>query len=409
MKIAVRQAITLALGDTRTLNFPLAQKGTLIGYVTDATTGQPVLGVSLAIKDTVTGIGIATLPTPLATVGVTTGPDGSPINYLAGLPPGTYTVTATKGNYAILVSAPVTVGNGPFVRLDLKLISTIGTLGGLVTDSSSTNPIAGAAVTVQDSSGTVVATFSTEGVISTPPPPGGDSNPLNYSGQLSNGTYTVIVSKGSRKSVAKTVTVVGGKFNRLDFTGALGGLPALHTFAAGLNFLSAPYDYSSVSFDTLFGNLNTAPAGTTPNGNRSHVAVWNPLTSAYAVDPSFPADSLRLGTGYWIFLKNPVSFTAQGGTPTTPTVSVSLHPFWNQIGVPNVNGIKVSALLFDNGHGGTITFADAVSSRYNVVSPTLYRFDGSSYQVVTAADTLLPYQAYWIKANVDATLLMPTQ
>lgn len=77
--------------------------------------------------------------------------------------------------------------------------------------------------------------------------------------------------------------------------------------------------------------------------------------------------------------------------------------------MPNVNGIKVSALLFDNGHGGTITFADAVSSRYNVVSPTLYRFDGSSYQVVTAADTLLPYQAYWIKANVDATLLMPTQ
>ena len=403
------QAITLALGDTRTLNFPLAQKGTLIGYVTDATTGQPLLGVSLAIKDAVTGIGVATLPTPLTTVAVTTGPDGSPTNYLAGLPPGTYTVTATKGNYAILVSAPVTVGNGPFVRLDLKLVSTIGTLGGLVTDSSSTNPIAGAAVTVQDGTGTVVATFSTVGVISTPPSPGGDSNPLNYSGQLSNGTYTVIVSKGSRKSVAKTVTVVGGKFNRLDFTGAQGGLPALHTFAAGLNFLSAPYDYSSVSFDTLFGNLNTAPAGTTPNGNRSHVAVWNPVTSAYAVDPSFPADSFRLGSGYWIFLKNPVSFTTQGGTPTTPTVSVSLHPFWNQIGVPNVNGIKVSALQFDNGHGGTITFADAVSSRYNVVSPTLYRFDGSGYQVVTAADTLLPYQAYWIKANVDATLLMPTQ
>ncbi len=403
------QAITLALGDTRTLNFPLAQKGTLIGYVTDATTGQPLLGVSLTIKDAVTGIGVATLPSPLSTIAVTTGADGSPINYIASLPPGTYTLTATKGNYAILVSAPVTIGNGPFVRLDLKLVSTIGTLGGLVTDSSSTNPIAGAAVTVKDSSDTVVATFSTVGAISTPPSPGGDSNPLNYSGQLANGTYTVIVSKGSRKSVAKTVTVVGGKFNRLDFTGALGGLPALHTFAAGLNFLSAPYDYSSMSFDTLFGNLNTAPAGTTPNGNRSHVAVWNPVTSAYAVDPSFPADSFRLGSGYWIFLKNPISFTTQGGTPTTPTVSVSLHPFWNQIGVPNVNGIKVSALQFDNGHGGTITFADAMSSRYNVVSPTLYRFDGSGYQAVTAADTLLPYQAYWIKVNVDATLLMPTQ
>ncbi len=403
------QTITLALGDTRVLNFPLAPKGTLIGYVTDATTGQPILGVTLTLKDSVSGATVATLPSPLTTVAVSTGPDGSPINYSADLPPGTYIVTATKGNYATLVSAPVTVTNGPFVRLDLKLVSTIGTLGGLVTDASSTNPIAGAAVTITDSAGTVVATFSTAGVVSTPPPPSGDSNPLNYSGQLSNGTYSVTVSKGPRKSAAKSVTIVGGKFNRLDFTGALGGLPALHTFAAGLNFLSAPYDYSSVPFDTLFGNLNTAPAGTTPNGNRSHVAVWNPVTAAYAVDPSFPADSFRLGGGYWIFLKNPVSFTTQGGAPPSPTLTVSLHPFWNQIGVPNVNGIKVSALLFDNGRGGTITFADAMSSRYNVVSPTLYRFDGSGYQPVTAADTLLPYQAYWIKANVDATLVMPTQ
>jgi len=405
------QTITLTLGDTLTLNFPLAQKATLIGYVTDATTGLPVLGVTLTVKDAGTGIAVATVPTPLTTVAVTTGPDGSPINYLGNLPPGTYVVTATKGSYATLTSAPVTVTNGPFVRLDLKLVSGIGTLGGLVTDSTGTNPVAGATVTVADSSGTVAATFTTAGSTSAPPPPNGDSSPLNYSGQLAQGTYTVTVSKGSRKTAAKTVTVVGGQFNRLDFTGSAGGLPPLHTFAAGLNFLSAPYDYSAIPFDTLFGNLNTSPAGTTPNGNRSHVAVWDPTANsgagAYAVDPTFPADAFRLGIGYWVFLKNPVSLTAQGATPTTATVPVALHPYWNQIGVPNPNGVKVSALLFDNGHGGTITFAQALSPQYNVVSPTLYRFDGVGYQPVTSGDTLQPYQAYWIKVNVAATLEIP--
>ena len=407
------QTITLALGDTLTLNFPLTQKGTLIGYVTDATTGLPVLGATLTVKDAVTGIAVTTVPSPLVTGAVTTGPDSSPINYLGNLPPGTYLVTATKSNYATQTSAAITITNGPFVRLDLKLVSGVGTLGGLVTDSTDTNPVAGATVTVTDSGGNVVAAFTTAGSTSTPPAPNGDSAPLNYSGQLAQGTYTVTVSKGSRKSASKTVKVVGGQFNRLDFTGSAGGLPPLHTFAAGLNFLSAPYDYSSVPFDTLFGVLNTAPAGTAPNGNRSHVAVWDPTAGsgagAYAVDPTYPADAFRLGVGYWIFLKNPVSFTAQGATPTTATVPVILHPFWNQIGVPNAKGVAVSSLLFDNGNGGTISFADAVGSKYNIVSPTLYSFDGVGYQPVTAGDTLQPYQAYWIKVNVDATLEIPTQ
>ena len=403
------QTITLVLGDVRKLNIPLSQKATLIGYVTDATTGLPVLGVTLTVKDAVTGVAVATLPNPLVTVAVTTGPDGSPIDYQGSVPPGTYIVTASKSSYTTLVSAPVTVTNGPFVRLDLKLVSTIGSLGGLVTDSTGTNPVAGATVTVADGSGTVVATFTTAGSASSPPAPTGDSKPLNYSGQIAKGTYTVTVSKSSRKTATKTVTVIGGQFNRLDFTGSGGGLPPLHTYNGGLNFLSAPYDYSSVPFDTLFGNLNTSPAGTPPNGNRSHVAVWNPVTAAYSLDPNFPADSFRLGGGYWIFLKNPISFTAQGVTPAATTVSVTLHPFWNQIGVPNPNGIAVSALRFGNGNGGTITFADAISSRYNIVSPTLYRFDGVGYQPVASGDTLQPYNAYWIKVNVDATLVMPTQ
>ncbi len=64
--------------------------------------------------------------------------------------------------------------------------------------------------------------------------------------------------------------------------------------------------------------------------------------------------------------------------------------------------------MFDNGAGGKITFAQAVGSQYHLVSPTLYRFDGVDYQPVVAGDTLQPWQAYWIKVFVDATLEIPT-
>ncbi len=404
------QTVTLTLGETVTLNFALLEKATLIGYVTDAATGLPVLGATLTVKDATTGIVVATTPTPLTTIAVKAGPDGSPINYSGTLAPGTYTVTVTKSGYATQTSAKITLTNGPFGRLDFKLISAIGTLGGLVTDSTDTTPVAGATVTVANAAGTVVAIFTTAGTASSPPPPNGDGNPLNYSGQITQGTYTVTVTQGSRTSASQTINVIGGQFNRLNFTGTSNGLAPLHTFPGGrLNFLSLPYDYSAVPFDTLFGNLNTSPTGTQPNGNRSHVAVWNPLTSAYALDPNYPADALRPGVGYWVYLKNPVSLTTQGAAVPAPNVAVPLHAYWNQIGVPSVKGVPVSALMFDNGQGGMITFAQAISSTYHVVSPTLYSYDGTGYQPVVAGETLQPYQAYWIKVYADATLEIPSQ
>ena len=338
--------------------------------------------------------------------------DKKPQNYLANLPPGTYIITASKPNYDTASSAPFTVGNAAPVRVDIKLLSSIGTLGGLVTDAAGTAPVGGATITViAPATKTVVATVTTSGTAS-PAPDGGQ---LNYSTQLTKGTYTVTLRKGTQGPVTQTVTIKGGVFNRLDFTGATNGLPALHTFAAGFQFLSAPYDFSTSSFDAVFGALNTAPSGTTPNGNRSHVAVWDPTAAGglgmYALDPNPPADAFRIGYGYWIFLKSSAGLTQPGVTPTTATVPVNLHPSWNQIGVasPNPAGTPVSSLLFDNGAGGTITFAQAVGSQYHLVSPTLYQYTAGAYQPITQSDVLLPYRAYWIKVYADATLEEPTR
>jgi len=407
----VPATVTVELGDTSTgVNVPLSQKATIFGLISDATTGAALPGVTLTVSDAATGAAVVTVPAPLTTTNPATGTDGQPQNYLASLPPGTYVLSASNPNYSTGTSAPFTVGSATPVRVDLKLLSSIGTLGGLVTDATSGTPVGGATVTVTASATkTVVATVTTSSTASAAP----DGGQLNYTVSLTKGTYTVTIQKGSQGPISQTVTIKGGVFNRLDFTGPTNGLPALHTFAAGFQFLSAPFDYSTSTFDAIFGGLNTAPAGTTPNGNRSHVAVWDPTAAGgvgmYMLDPNPPADAFRIGYGYWIYLKNSVALVQAGTVPGAGTVPVSLHPSWNQIGVasPNPAGTPVSSLLFDNGAGGTITFAQAVGSQYHLVSPTLYQYTAGVYQPITQSDVLLPYHAYWIKVFADATLEEP--
>jgi len=413
-------APSITLGDALTgQNIALDEQGTITGLVTDASTGQPLPNVALTITDTTTNAAVAIVNPPTALVttpGTFVGPDTKTSNYTATfiLTPGhSYAVTASKANYnqsAAVPVAPAPLTLGTVGRADIKLTSGIGTLGGLVSDATTNVAVGGATVTVSSvgptGATTVVATFTTNGSVS--PAPDGKNQGLNYSGQVAQGTYTVTLTFGSRAPVSQKVTVIGGQFNRLDFTGA-NGTPPIFTFAAGLQYLSTPYDYSAIGFDALLGIVNTAPTGTPPNGNRTRVAVWDPTVSQYKLDPNAPADTLRLGVGYWVFLKNPVPVTVQGGTPSGAFVPVVLHPSWNQIGVPNPKGVPVSSLMFDNGAGGMITFAQAISTQYHVADPTLYSYDGNAYQPVTQSNVLQPWKAYWIKVFSGATIEIPTR
>ena len=408
---------SLSLGDALTgKNIGLDEQGVITGLVTDGSTGQPVPAVNLTVTDTTKGTAVATIISPLSTTpGTTVGPDGKTSNYVATfvLTPGdTYAVSATKSSFntpPAVTATPAPLTLGQVGRADIRLTSGVGTLGGLVSDATTGLPVGGAIVTVRSIVAgvpSVIATFTTNGSASAAPD--GKTQGLNYSGQVAQGTYTVTLTFGTRTPVVQTATVVGGQFNRLDFTGT-NGTPPLYVYPAGLNFLSAPYDYSALGFDAVFGILNTAPAGTPPNGNRTHVAVWNPLVSQYALDPTAPADTLRLGGGYWVFLKNAVPVTVQGATPTALFAPVALHPSWNQIGVPNPAGVPVSSLMFDDGAGGMISFATAASTQYHVVSPTLYSYDGNAYQPVTQSSVLQPWKAYWIKVYSNATVEIPTR
>ena len=391
------QSVTVTGNSISTVNFVLKPgPGAVSGRVISAATGLPISGAKVYF--------LAGSPAALVTT-ATTDATGT---YTTTVQAGSYTLTATAAGYGESSPVAITVAGGQTVNPpDISLgLAVSGTLGGLVTASSSTLPLAGVTLTIVDA-GTlqpVSPSVVTSGTAAT----AADGGQINYGPvTLPVGTYTVTATKNGVTAGTQTVTISSGSFTRLDFTGVV-GLPAVHTFSAGLNFLSLPYSYAGATFDSLFGTLNTAPSGTTANGTRSHVAVWDPLQNVYALDPNAPADAIRLGVGYWIYLKQPVGINQTGATPAG-TVTVALNPAWNQIGVPSINGVLVSSLTFDMGNGSApLTFAAAASSANHVVSPVLYRFDGSAYQPIAATDTLQPWTAYWIRVYTPTTLRIPT-
>ena len=272
-----------------------------------------------------------------------------------------------------------------------------GTLGGLVTTTGSTSPLGGVTLTIVNTATGIAVTPATTSTTAVTAAPDG-SGSINYGPvSLPAGGYTVTATSGGISTAPQSVTVPANGFARLDFTGT-SGLPTLHTFPSGIQLVSTPYDYSNLGFDGLFGTLGVS---------RSNVAVWNPLTGAYALDPNAPANGLRLGVGYWVYLKSPTPVTQAGNIPTG-SVSVTLNPTWNQIGVPSPAGVLLANLSFSGADGVSRSFADASSSTYHLVSGTLYSYNGTSYVPVQAGATLQPWVGYWIQAYTPVTMNIPT-
>ncbi len=395
---ATSGAVTVTSGATLTVNFKLAPgAGSATGRVVD-NSGNPISGATVYFN----GGGLATPAT------ATTGANGVYTFAPGSLPAGSYQVSATAPTFGastpileVITSAAVT----QVADIVLNPVQT-GTLGGLVTTSGSTTPLGGVTITIVNTATGQTITPAPTSVSTTTAAPDG-SGSINYGPvTLPQGTYTVTATANGVSSAPQTVTIPANGFARIDFTGTA-GLQPLHTFTAGFQFVSTPYDYSALGFDAVFGPLNTAPAGTTPNGNRSHVAVWNPLASAYALDPTAPADALRPGVGYWVYLANTTPVT-QAGKPLTGSVSVALNPAWNQIGVPSAAGVTASNMTFTAANGTTYKFADAAGSTYHLISGTLYSYNGSAYQPVGSNATLQPWQAYWIRVYTPVTVNIPT-
>jgi len=284
------------------------------------------------------------------------------------------------------------------------------TLTGIVTDNGSpASPVAGVTVTATSiSTGAVKATATTD-------PTGAYTltAPIGLALTITVDTSTVVPAAGGTRYASPTpvsLTLAAGTTTQ-NFV-----LVPAHTFAAGLQMISAPYDFTGLGdFATLFG---LATPLTTPN---PRLLQWQPSLGVYVFYPAVPADTLRLGQGYWI--KFPVAnYLHRLGVPASLTqpFRIPLSAGWNQIGDPFPGSVPLSTVTADTAAGaGAVSLTVAASPvlpnlfRYDTVAgayvPVYFRYDPATnaYAAVDPAATLDPYNGYWIYARQAAVLIVP--
>jgi len=278
------------------------------------------------------------------------------------------------------------------------------TLSGTITDNSSpANPIVGATVSV-----TSVATGAVKATATTGP----------------TGAYTLSVPTGLVLSVTVSTSTVAAAAGGTNFASPTpvsvtlsAGVPAVqnfvlvpaHAFAAGLQMISAPYDFTGLGdFAALFGLL-------TPLANPNpRLIAWQPTLAAYAFYPAVPADTLRLGQGYWIKFPT-ANYLHILGAPASLTqpFRITLSPGWNQIGDPFTGSVPLSTVTAD-----TVVSSGAVAltAAASPVQPNLFRYDPGTNNYVQVfgmgaaageAGALDPYNGYWVYAKQAAVLIIP--
>jgi len=211
----------------------------------------------------------------------------------------------------------------------------------------------------------------------------------NYKIEVPIGTYTVRATKSGYKSTPVTgVTVnLGQETKNVNFP-----LEPLVTFPQGLALVSAPYDYTGRGAGSLF----SIPF---------KMATW-PVDS-YIFYPDVPADTFRLGMGYFLMAGDKdkrLSLTVQG-TPTDESkpYELDIHMGWNLIGHPFTFPVDWTGVRVRD-ETGTYSLQEAATR--NILSQVLWRFIPvvNQYEITFR---LTPWQGYWVRAFKNATLIIP--
>lgn len=244
--------------------------------------------------------------------------------------------------------------------------------------------------------------------LNAPAPAGGMTVTLKSSGTAATVPATLLVPAGTARATFTAATPhpgsavlsasLGGAAQTATLT--VSGEPGT-TYPAGLNLLSAPYDYSGMGLDSLFGYTGVL------------LAAEQPSTGAYAFSPAAPADALHLGRGYWVNLPHAVTLSTVGTpAPAGQDFSVALSPGWNQIGQPWTTSETLGSLNVSAG-SAAVSFDQASSASPLLVSSLVYRYapgtgaTAAGYIWVRDTDTLQPGLGYWIYAYQAVTLVFP--
>ncbi len=301
---------------TTTQNIDIVQlaqvaPGKVDGVVVDAATQAPIAGATITVTDYTTGAVITTNPSTITTTaGTTASPTGtgSPINYLAALPKGTYLVTVTPpaGSGYGAESQVVDVNSGFFARADFALSQGVGTVSGVATDSTGKTPILNATITLTDvKTGANVVT--TPAVVTT------DANGA-YSLTAPPGTYYITATPPATSGYAVqtgTITVTVGNVTTANptlatgvGTGFVGGL--LTDSVSGLPIVGATVKLLNPA-GAVIAITHTTAATTSPI---APVGDGNPVNYYFLVP---------IGTGS-------LQFTASGYTSQSQAVTVVNTP-----------------------------------------------------------------------------------
>jgi hypothetical protein len=167
------------------------------------------------------------------------------------------------------------------------------------------------------------------------------------------------------------------------------------SFAKGVSLISVPYDYPGASPSSVIG----------PAGADVVLAVWNPLTSSYALTPTAPANEVRLGQGYWVGLESAATLLYFGTpAPTTQDFAISVQKGWNQIGDPFLSGVPLGNLLVTSG-SQTVSFAQAVTNGW--IYGTVYGYNGGTSNSYYSTGLLATGDGYWLYAFQPVSIVVP--
>lgn len=168
----------------------------------------------------------------------------------------------------------------------------------------------------------------------------------------------------------------------------------LTTFPAGLQMIAAPATYTGLSMSQYL------------NPSDDTFYVWQPSSGEYAETPTYPADTIRAGQGYWVTLASTTTLYNLGTLAnTSKPVYIPLSAGWNMIGDPFNTSVPLTDVQVRSG-GFTETYPVAASR--GLVSSALYTWPagwaGPSYQTDTTA--LAPFAGYWVWAKRASTLVV---
>ncbi|MBC7287913.1 MAG: carboxypeptidase regulatory-like domain-containing protein, partial [Armatimonadetes bacterium] len=369
------ETVTVNAGGTARVDFQLpAADGTVVVTVLDAGTQQPIEGATVELQ--VQGRTIRSGRTNAQ--GVAT----------IAVQPGQYQVVADAAGYGRSAAQSVTVESGGQVAITIYMQPQPGgRISGRVVSAISGEPVGGVVVRMY------VGDREIASVVTTPVLQRDTPDGPQYNFKFDPAPAGTVVIRPEPEGFAsrpaeQAVTVVSGQ----ETANIVFRLTSVHTFARGLHLISLPGDYTAYDPAQVFGLTGD---------QRLRLAAWEASRQQYSVYPQAPADRIRPGVGYWIYLSAATELARRGAPAPAPT-EVRLYPTWNLIGCPFESAIDASALRVRDANGVEMDWQTA-RARGKILS-VLYAYVIGQYQ---PSQSLAPYIGYWLACSEALTLVIP--